>query len=115
MADSTSRLFVSLILFWTFLTIFSNVFHNYLEEDLSTSITSLTDDASLDYSQKSWWENIFNGVFNVMDEIPIIKLFVPLMKMLTFGYSDKIPGLVVIFLDATLLFTIYVVLDAWKK
>jgi hypothetical protein len=115
MADSDTGLFVFLVIFWTLLTIFSNVFINYLEEPISDNINDFVPDSDNLELSDSETSNFMAGLYNFLSEVPIINAFVPLAKILTFGYSDKIPGLIVIFLDATMILTYYVVWGLFKR
>jgi hypothetical protein len=116
MADSDTRLFVSLIFFWTFLTIFSGMFANYLEEPIGTNINNFVPSPDLSINEEnSGITKFMLGIYNFLSEIPVINSFIPLVKILTFGYSDKIPPVVTIFLQATLIFTYYVVWVTFKK
>ena len=115
MADSEAGLFVFLIIFWTLLTIFSGIFQNYLEEPVANSINGYLPDTENVEISETESGNFMGGLYNFLSDVPIIKSFVPLVKLLTFGYSSKIPEYITIFLDATMILTYYVVWMMFKK
>ena len=114
MADSESRLFVSLILFWVGLTIFSSIFANYIDQPLSSNIGDYAPDNNQDVTQLNGWERFASGFYNTLSEIPIINVFIPLVKLLTFGYSSTIPPLITMFLQGVMILTYYVIWRTFK-
>lgn len=95
---SKTSLFVFLICFWTLTLIISNII------DLRLSITTPED-----FYSSTELGNTPNGFYDILDNIPIVKYFVPMMKIMTFSYSSEIPAMLSIFLLATGIFSIYVI------
>lgn len=94
-------LFISLIIFWTLLAIFSNAFNVELSK---TDIVGLYPDQS-QYEQESYKV----GLFDWLLKIPGINILVPLLNILTFQYTDTVPVWLTLLLDMTAIFTVFIV------
>ena len=101
--------FVFLIAFWTILGILSS----YLEiQSTKTTIADIKGTGDIPSDDKSG--NFLSGIFDTLDDIPIIQLFVPLAKVLTFQYADDLPPAVTMILDMFAVITIFVLLSTVK-
>lgn len=98
-----TRLFVFLIVFWTLLTIFSRVLT--LQEDLGTDVREYDSSSSTETGNTGF----LAGLFDTLEDIPVINTFVPLMEIMSFQYTDQVPAVLSIFLHATNIFTIYII------
>lgn len=97
------NLFVVLVSFWTILSIFSFMFGDSL---INGQLQELKPDVDVRGTDK--W---LGGLFETLEDIPVVNSFLPLMKVLTFQYSDNIPTALVLILDATLIFTGYIFVE----
>lgn len=93
-------------MFWTLLSIFTNVFENSL---INTPINVIVEDVQNKEVKQTMkgTESFLAGLFDVLDDIPIISFFTPLLRLLTFQYSSNIHPLISIFLSAISILTIY--------
>lgn len=100
--SSNTDLFVVLVCFWTLLTMFSYTFDEVLLvgdiEDLVPGESSQRVDLS------SGFREFMSDAFGLASNIPIVNVFVPMVKMLTFQYPD-VPNLFVIFLNLIMVLT----------
>lgn len=113
MDDNTSRLFVFMIIFWTLLTIFSNVFEERLSDDVTQYVLSNSNGEKP--SDLTFWENIQWAFNQTIDSFPLINKFGPLFRIMSFQYSSQVPVLVTIFLDALGILTGFIVLQMIKN
>lgn len=124
MADSRNIL-VFLIVFWGLLTLTSYVFSDYLQKEplLLSDIRCLnyrndqtcphiTDDNQESF--KGIINNLLSDIFNIAEDIPLINVFVPLAKILTFQYNSYIPGFLTIILDVLAILTIISIVDFFR-
>lgn len=101
-----TRLFVGLISFWLIMIMFSNIFVNELDSDLVYGSVS---DLKPDYVQGGYRE-FMTDLFDSIEDIPIIGTFTPLMSIMSFTYpQDFVPTWLIIILDSTLVFTVYII------
>lgn len=108
--SAATELFVFLLCFWTLMTILSNVLN------VSLSKTDTRDFMPSDVRKDDPQLNIFpNNLFGFFSQVPFIKYFVPLAKIMLFQYSSEVPVIVSIFLNITALLTAYLVLEMFRK
>lgn len=104
MGETTTKMFVILVCFWTLLTILTNIF----EESFSyTDISEFNPDTN--EINNGGHNKLLGWVFNTLDEVPLINAFVPLMKIMTYQYVSGIPGTVSILLNITIIISAYIV------
>lgn len=105
---SNIRLMVFVICFFTLLTVFSVVFDTALTYTPISNFKPDTTNSNLEGSA-SWISNTFDS----LSDIPIVNLFVPLLKLLTFQYAE-VPTIINIFLDMITLIMSIAFFVAWK-
>lgn len=114
MSNGKTMLFVVLICFWTVLTMLSNVFWESL---VINDIESLRPDQSEysigDFSGEQE-EGFLANLFTTITEIPIIKVFKPLLQIMSFQYTNQVSPGISLFLNMTLIFTGYVVYNMFR-
>lgn len=86
--DSNKDLLLWLGVFWTLLLILSNVF----QVDLSNA---RIDNLVPSDQQKA---TFLDKLFNAIDQIPVVNLINPLLKIMSFQYTDQVPGWISAFL-----------------
>lgn len=72
-------------------------------------VGGLTDFSNYEENDVPWYRDIQNKVFNFLDELPVVKYFTPLLKMLTFYYPDDVPYYISIFLWVISVLTLLVI------
>lgn len=109
MSDNTrTNLFLFLVIFWGVLTAFSNVFENQYVL-VKTDLSELTPDSINTKEQETGIQKALSGIFNVLDDIPFIKAFIPLFRMMSFQYGE-FPAIITIILDLFAIISGFIVL-----
>lgn len=103
MGENTTQIFVVLICFWTLLTLGTYAFG---EELTGTHISEFMPNEGSDVSG---WKSFIGGIFDSVENLPILNVFVPLMKIMTYNYVDGLPLGITLFLQVTLILSAYVV------
>lgn len=94
---ANTHLFVFIVCFWTILTLLSNVLGQDLLVNRPSEIAN-----NLDY-EKDW----ITQTFDTLDDVPMVNVFVPLLKILTFS-TTSVPPYLTIILDMMAIFSAYV-------
>lgn len=77
-------LIVFLLIFWGFLAMFSLYFDVSLSKSSIADLTTNSEDSSTETS-------IISQAMGFLEDIPVIKAFVPLIKIMTFQYTYVSP------------------------
>lgn len=91
MSKIRDTIFVFLVCFWVLLTILSHVFIGYIEEPLlkgnvgDLQVKDLNQDDQISFMERA---------FSILDKIPVVNVFTPLLKITTFQYSNQVPYIV---------------------
>lgn len=113
MDDTTTKLFISLVIFWTLLTMFSYAFSDKLQNIQIIKDGNTISETVID--QRSFFSKVVDNITDTLTDIPIIEYIVPLLKILTFQYAEQIPALMVLFLNMIGIFTAYIGLQLIKN
>lgn len=114
MADSGNTvLFVSLVVFYTLIVVFSNVFDVVIVNDVSYTREELRS-MSFGERQKAFYEEGVKWLFGHLDDMPVVQYFTPVLKIMSFGFIDQVPALVSILLNMVNVFTAFIVLDQFR-
>lgn len=105
---NNTPLMVFIVSFWLLLAILSNMFHEQL---LTSEFSNLNNNDFPTQKEEKGFKKLLSGAFNTLDDIPVIKYFVPIMQMMTIGYIDGLPIFITLILDAIGFFTIWIVIS----
>lgn len=103
-------LFVFLILFWTLLTIATNISWLGINDLTPSSITEFTPDGDPVADSGNIITNFIDG----LEQMPVLNILVPFFKIISFQYTDQIPSWLSTFLVAFTLFTAYILITMVK-
>lgn len=95
-------MFVTMTVFIALLIISTNMFGETLVKNTYTEI------------QPTKEKGLLEGIFDTLDDVPIVNLVTPLLKIMSFQFTDVIPSWLVILLDLMLLFYAFIFLSIWK-
>lgn len=106
-------IFIFLISFWILATILSRYFE---VNAVLTDIDTLKSDYSgIEVEEQNVIKAFFTDVFETLDQIPIINAFTPLLRIMSFQYSNQIPASLSIFLDSIAILSAFVVVSVFKR
>lgn len=99
MGKGDSALFVSIVMFWTVLIIFSNMFSSSLYV------------ASSGGTETSFLVKLYDS----LEVIPVVEYFVPILRIMTFQYSSDVSPLLGLFLNSYAILSAYVLIEVVKS
>lgn len=102
--DLTTRIFFLLIIFWSILAIFTQLF------DVTLTKTDITKSGELTNVKQSTADQ----VFSFLNKIPVVKNFTPLIQIMSFQYTNQVPAIMSIMLNALSIITLYVAYFTFK-
>lgn len=107
MADDNG-LFIWLLSFWVLITIVSNVFH---EDIMLGNIRQLR---AQGIEETEIHKTFISQILDIADNIPIINIFTPLLRIMSFEYVTINPILIII-LDMISILSAYTMVLLFKK
>lgn len=98
--DETTKMFIFLVIFWSILTMISIVLEPYMDAKIeSIRFSELSLNERTDYVKDNGYENsVLDNLFGIIDRVPILKEFTPLLKILSFRYHGVVNPYIVIIL-----------------
>jgi len=105
--DSTVEIIIFLLCFWGMLAFISSYFNVEITNSNLADLTSNTQDTTKE-------ENIIDKVLDFLDDVPVIKVFTPLIKIMTFQYKTINPYISII-IDVLIVLSILSVYLLIKK
>lgn len=103
----TNGLFIWILSFWVLVILLTNTFTSEIS---GQQLTNLGVNCLKPYSvcpnipRENLWEDFvtgwFNALFNIANQIPVINLLVPLLRIMSFSYHTNVPTGISIILDA---------------
>ena len=107
--DTATGVLIVLICFWALLSVFANYF------GVELAATRLETVGDIGSTNDRGFFGIIGGLLDFLDNIPIINYFVPLLRIMSFQYSDQVPVILTLLLYGLSLITMLVFFETLRK
>lgn len=95
-------IFIFLVGFWVMLAILSNMFQ------LSLSESHISEYLPGEEPDQETSKGLISNIFDTLEDIPGVSVFVPLMEIMAFQYTDEVPIALTLILDSFGLITMFI-------